>query len=230
VNLLRRVLQWSVLLFGLIPLAGCSGTEMPKRLREDGISENAKVLEQGESDELSGVPSGDRDRIQGPGLVRLEDHYAIPALPPSLHGLRALLVTSIVGKRRHEDSVEQIVEGCRSSALTLFDRIGWWVVRDAAETHDLIVRAECTAAARIIITAASTYVLLPIPAKGMRIESAQGDLVLELKPVARTFSCRNSDPARCIEIVKHYAASDVIAQLIRSRALRKYVRPPVQET
>ena len=163
-------------------------------------------------------------RIHGPDVVHLSNFYDPPAMPPALQGLRVLVTDRIVGDRQPGETEAQLNSGCMQGAAGLFGQIGWVMVRDPQEPHDLVVRAECSASVTFLTTDDSLYVLLPTAGAGvgMRFETPQGALIEQLRPTARTYMCPTVDQAQCGTVAQQYSNAQVIGQLASSTPLRQY--------
>jgi len=169
-----------------------------------------------------GASPEDLARIHGPGLVPLAGYYEIPELPAPVRGLRVAMVDEIVGQRQPGETDAQIAGGCQQSAASLFGQLGWVLVRDPTEPHDLVVRGDCSASATFVSIDSSLYVLFPLPATGMRFETASGQPLLQLQPTARTFLCPSSDQTQCGSAVDEYVVAQVVDQLAHSAPLANY--------
>ena len=130
--------------------------------------------------DATGVTSDELVRINGADVVHLQTHYEMPNVPASLRGFKVLVVDKIVGKQPSDESERQIERECRQASLILFDQIGWFLVHEATEPHDFVIRADCTASAEFLTVHDSMYVLLPPASEGMRIETTAGQLVEQL--------------------------------------------------
>jgi len=171
----------------------------------------------------SAVPPIDLARIHDPTVLLLQPSYAPPPLPAALHGLRVLVVDRVVGLETGGD-LAAAEQGCRQTGVLLFDRIGWYMVHDAAEPHDLVVHADCSASVRFLTAADAVFALLPQTTTGMRISAPDGTALAELQPVPRTLRCPSSNTSSCAEAIKDFAVAHVINQIAHSEPLLRYVQ------
>jgi hypothetical protein len=193
------------------------------QVRFDPANPAEVAVDDGSSDSGSdGVSPTDLARIHGPGLVPLAGYYEVPALPAPLQGLRVAMIDEVVGQQQPGESAAQIAGGCRQSAASLFGQLGWVLVRDTTQPHDLVVRGDCSASASFITIDDTLYVLFPEPATGMRFETASGQPLLQLQPTARTFQCPSDDETQCGSAVQEYVVAQVVGQLARSAPLAHY--------
>jgi hypothetical protein len=194
------------------------------RVRFDPADLTSVAVDTTDSGNPSGLSADDERRIHSDAVVALSEHYEVPPVPPSMHGIKVFIDEKIVGDSPAGETNEQLKDACRHSALTLFDRVEWWLVHDAAERHDLVIHADCTASVRMITIQGATFVLMPLESDGMRIERTNGDLVVQLKPIARTLRCPDTDETKCQAIVKDYAAAELIDQIVHSSELQAFAQ------
>jgi hypothetical protein len=201
-----------------------AGRVLQVRFDPNDLTAVAVDSNQGSSpaNDAASITSEDLDRIHGAGIMHLQTHYETPEVPASLRGLKVLMLDKIVGKQQSDESDQQVERGCRQASLSLFDQIGWFLVHDATDRHDLVIHAECTASAQFLTEHDSMYVLLPLASQGMRIETAAGELVEQLQPMARTVMCPVANQMQCAQAVKEYAASQLIEQIVHSASLASY--------
>ncbi len=174
-------------------------------------------------------------RIQGPDVVHIPPHTALPAVPDSLRGLRVLALDKVVSSQTAQrvdpshaaaSAEEAKRSGCAKESTTLFGPLGWSAVFDAQEPHDLVTRSECTGNVALTTVGGAMYVLLPSRAKqdgGTRIEAPDGTLIDQLQLMPLTLACPTANQAECVEAVKEYAAAHFIGQVVGSAKLAAYV-------
>jgi hypothetical protein len=193
------------------------------RVRFDPADHTAIAVDNTESTSAPGVSAETRARTQAADVVELRSDYEIPQAPNALRGLKVLMIYTLVQDSTPSQSEDLRMRGCRDAGLALFDRIGWWLVHDSSETHDIVVRGECATSASFLATGAGLFVLLPTRAQGMRIETTAGAMIEQLQPIARTLKCPTRAQDQCAQAVKEYVAANLVGQISASRSLQEFV-------
>ena len=185
---------------------------------------NPSVVAVDDGADGSGTSPEELARIHGADVVHLASYYDPPAIPAALRGLRVSVTERIVGDRQPSETEAQLNSGCVQAAAGLLGQIGWIMVRDPREPHDLVVSGECSASVSFLTADDGLYVLLPVTGAGagMRFETPQGGLVEQLRPTARTYQCPTLDQAQCGMVAQQYANAQVIGQIAASMPLRQY--------
>src|SRR5262249_23613317 len=123
------------------------------RVRFDPSDHTSIAVESPEAAPIvGGVSAADLARTQGADVVVLTAHYDAPQIPSTLRGLKVQMIYTLVGGPASGQSDDLRMQGCREAGLNLFDRIGWWLVHDPSEAHDIVVRGECSTSANFLTT------------------------------------------------------------------------------
>ena len=162
-------------------------------------------------------------RIQGTDVVHLQSHYAPPAIPDSLKGVRVFVSATFVSEASASQNGAGLDSVCTDKVTNMFGQMGWRPVRSESDPHDLVARGFCTQIS-FVTSDNQTYALLPAPLGKLRLETLDGKPLWEQQPLSTTYQCPGDGLVDCAEAVKEYRDAQAMSQIVQSAQVADWAR------